>query len=247
MLEQWYCLLLQSYTDSTILLSGYNQLYGAGMDSSIHDKISKLLRLSEKAGTEAEAKSAMEKAHQLLVKYNIDMNDLKEKSDCVLIWYPQPKKQLWEEIIWGSIAALYFCSFFTDKMMNRVDYCLAGRKDNCLVAKAVSLYVVGVADDIVPKKSSAAYAKSFKYGFAERISERAKELACKETLLSNGTQIMLHPLYNKALEEIEEFYQEEGIKLNTPKRSISIKSEEARRQGREAAEKVPLTKDLLEE
>ena len=54
------------------------------MDKDIKDiikKIQKILRLAEKAGTEEEARTAMQMAHEMLTKYNLSLGDVNSFTD----------------------------------------------------------------------------------------------------------------------------------------------------------------------
>lgn len=109
----------------------------------IVDKVQKLLNLSAKAGTEAEAAAAMQKAQDLLTAYNLDMALVEKNST-------KPGQAKREDIkfrggmykyqwhLWYYIAQLNFCLYFrTTEPETKV------RKGRTIVRQSLRHRVVG--------------------------------------------------------------------------------------------------------
>ena len=201
--------------------------------SQIIDRITKLLALGERAGTEAEATAAMQKVHELLAKHHLSLDDVKSgpvaEEDYVRDEAEAAPRQPWQNWVWNAIAELYFCQHYTRKYDGTRSHLLIGKPSNIAVVKFVAAYVCRTGEAVArqPGKDQA-YRNSFKKGFAARIIQRAKEevrRAKSEGLTDSatGTALVVAPLYDQAKRDIERFMLEQAMKpkMKTSRTSVN--------------------------
>lgn len=171
------------------------------MNESIKDKIAKLLALGERAGTEAEAEAAMHRAHVLLAKHNLSLDEVKghhEREEAIEIDDSTPsvlRNTQWRDMIYEGIAELYFCDIFLRYRFNargeRVrKIAITGRPSNIEVVKYIAGYLIRTGDELASAGARAAaqhlandgvvlnvraWAGSFRVGYGGRILSRAQQ------------------------------------------------------------------------
>ena len=129
------------------------------MNAKIIERIRKLKAKAESTNSEAEAEIFMEKVHELLAEYNMNMEDLDSdddddpiKRDAIFDYY----NQTWKKLILPAVARLYFCKpVWVAKAVKKrkshgykkVDVLtLFGRSSNVIVAKEMSEYLIDAVD-----------------------------------------------------------------------------------------------------
>ncbi|MET0154689.1 MAG: DUF2786 domain-containing protein [Rickettsiales bacterium] len=229
------------------------------MDEKLREKIRKLLRLAQKAGTEGEAAAAMERVRFLLAKHNLSTDDVPDEGEECDITEEETACEPWNRTIFKDVARLYFCDAVLVKRIGKTSVAVVGGKENVRVA-------VGTAKAIVAagRRFATAYAenapsrkgaeRSFKYGFAARIGERCQEMifsakhgapaADSET----GTEVALQGAYEKIEGEIKEYFDRKGVKApRSPRRvvgldgisfHVGVHMADAQELGREAVEQA---------
>jgi hypothetical protein len=219
---------------------------------SIHEKIQKILALGERAGTEGEAQAAMARAHALLAKHNLTMDEVRahntqEPEESLHMDESVPsglRNTYWRDTVTCAIARLYFCKAFMRKRNGARWYCIIGKPSNIAVVKYLTEYVCRTADELAKQgaKEAAqrmatdgvelntrAWAASFRVGFATRIAsrcneqiEQAKKGGVKDE--STGTALVLAPLYNREQSAIEAYMGNQGVKLKTSRATMAVRS-----------------------
>jgi hypothetical protein len=218
--------------------------------SQILDKISKLLALGERGGTEAEATSAMQKAHELLAKHNLSLDDVKAspvaEEDYIRDEAAATPRQPWQNWVWSAVAELYFCQRYQRIFRGEQTHLLIGKPSNIAVVKFVATYVVRTGEELARRAGHGlAFRNSFKKGFAIRIMQRAKEeisLARAEGLTDSetGTALVVAPLYDQAKRDIERFLRENDLNPRNKRDCASVSDRDGFLAGKEAADTVSL-------
>lgn len=220
--------------------------------SQISDKISKLLALGERGGTEAEATAAMQKVHELLAKHNLSLDDVKEtpvtEEDYVRDEAKASARQPWQDWVWSAVAELYFCQHFKRSWCGEVTHLLVGKPSNIAAVKVVAAYVVRTGEELARKaagNAGPAFRNSFKKGFAVRVVARAKEevRAAKAGEVKDsttGTALVLSPLYDRENRGIERFMMEQSMKPRMQFSRATVSDRDGYLAGKEAANSVSL-------
>ena len=169
----------------------------------IIEKIQKLLRLAEKAGTEEEAALASQRAHEFLAKHNIDIAEVAQKSDeeFKLIEEHQVVERYneqWRRLIMAACAELYFCKYFfrktkvdgvnSSRLQSGVKHCFLGKPHNVAVAKEMGTYLVSAVNRLANEGSRnrlgptptstqrGRYVNTFRRAAAVRLVDRLYDL-----------------------------------------------------------------------
>jgi len=177
----------------------------------IKEKIKKLLALS-KSDNENEAAAALEKANELLSKYNLDETELYFNSvstKYVKTYVP------WKTVISNSVAWLYGVTKYKDT--NNGTLVFVGLDIYTFLAKEMFEYLIKTIDRTakkqIRKNAKNKFRKSFKYGMADKIYDRIYEL---------GQSCSWAPYRDTNIEEAKE-YAEKSIELIEPKPFKKIK------------------------
>lgn len=236
------------------------------------DKISKIVALAERGGTEEEATTAMEMAQKLLAKYNLTLADVQERElaekdpmECGLLVETEADGRIrlerWAVTIGAGVGALYFCKYVkghayrTTPSGSRVWYQLRhyfiGRRSNTAVAKVMTRYLVDTVLRLSKEAGRtclrsgarrAAYERDFRDGAALRLYERCHAIAAGK--LPQGSQATNLPaLYRDRLQEAEEFSKTVFTKTRTSHQRMPIHGH-GYWDGREAAENISLNEQL---
>lgn len=160
-------------------------------NEKILDKIRKLLALST-SSNEYEAALAASKAQELLLKYNLEMSQLKQDvGDEIERWnFRTPFRDSWLSYLMGAVASANLCRVvqgggwktgrrewengpFTAGERVREFY-LFGKKPNLEVTEFMYEYLAAEIDRLTPRKG-AKYVSSFRIGAVTTIDKRLKE------------------------------------------------------------------------
>lgn len=152
--------------------------------------IRRLLALST-SSNEHEAAQAASKAQELLLKYNLEMSQIKqEKGEEVERWdFHTPLHESWLDSLMGAVSTANLCrvvrgkhwvegnrngNVFTPGKMNR-KYYLFGKRVNLEVTEFMYAYLAGEIDRLTPSKKGVRYKTSFRLGAVVTISQRLRE------------------------------------------------------------------------
>jgi len=177
--------------------------------NDIKDKIRKLLALS-KSDNENEAASALEKANELLSKYDLDESELIFNS--VSVKYVKTYVP-WKTVISNAVAWLYGVY----KYKSNGNLVFVGLDIYTFLASEMFEYLIKTIERTAKKKirknAKYLFRKSFKYGMADRIYDRIHEL---------GQSCSWAPYRDINIEEAKEF-AEKSIELIEVKSLKKIK------------------------
>lgn len=154
----------------------------------IIEKVQKLLALGSSAN-ESEASSAIQKAHDLLARYNLELGDVPGSGDGVVeeVWSTSKRTRIWKSALISTIAHYNFCALLTRKGTGpegspTIQTCLVGRPHNILAARLMAEYLFGVMERLVgsyPAPDKLAR-ESYTQGLAMKLVERIKDLSAKD-------------------------------------------------------------------
>ncbi len=147
-------------------------------DKSIIEKIRKLLALST-SPNRAEAAAALNKANELLIQYNLTMDQVRMSSADVdpvgmcRIYCAVKKK--WRTLLLDKIADVNLCAaLFTERYV-----IVIGREVNAISVEVMWDHLEKVVQRIhlreCPRQAKSHYRESFKLGIASGISEKLEE------------------------------------------------------------------------
>ncbi len=148
----------------------------------VFSKIKKLLSLST-SPVQAEAEEAARKAHALLLKYNLSMQDVSGEAPEVKeeVYSDGYRRKKWRNALLTAIADVNFCAMVTHCFGGGYyRYMLVGKEHNIQTAKWMGDYLVGVVERIsrreIPKNAKAKYREDYRYGMAMGIARNLRDL-----------------------------------------------------------------------
>lgn len=162
------------------------------------EKIEKLMRLSASNPNEAEASSALAKAQELLLAYNLDMSTIEQNSGASgkrLDEVVAGGMHKYQRTLWQSIARLNFCMYWTMKVRVKDgtiqakrkrkwthEHRLVGRQLNVVATKNMAFYVSATIERLcrerlgvdAHKQFYSSWAVAFREGIADRVMEKVE-------------------------------------------------------------------------
>jgi hypothetical protein len=224
----------------------------------IFEKIKKLMALSERGGTEAEALNAMDKVHLLLAKHNLSMSDLKQN---IPVTYEeisnQASRDSWERPIYLGVAQLYFGKYFRNITENGSFHVVVAREGNSAIIHHIAQYLIHTAKflsfesslqhPLEPKRS---HRFSFQQGFAIRIHQRCMEQMANARThgldATTGSALVIANHYDQEKKAIDEYLEKQNIQLcKAPQSRVSLRSINGFNAGMSAGDKADLGKRTL--
>ena len=162
----------------------------------IKDKIRKLLALS-KSDNENEAAIALEKANDLLSKYELNETTLRFES----VRVKSSKTYVaWRTVVGNAVAWLYGCHHY--RQVNYGVFIFTGEELDAFMAGEMFDYLIKtierIAKKAVRKNAKLKFRRDFKYGMASRLYDRIMEL---------GEACSWSPRRNVKIEEAKEFVE----------------------------------------
>jgi len=154
------------------------------IEKNIIEKINKLLALS-KSPNKAEAELALKRAHDLLTKYNLSMDELEiseiNEFDCL----SGRTLKKWRELLVIAIAKLYYCQSITDTYLDGYyRTAFVGKEHNALIAKSMFGYLekaILKESKKIHKNAKYKYRENFKLGMAMEIARRIYQIRNSQT------------------------------------------------------------------
>jgi hypothetical protein len=211
---------------------------------NIRELINKLLALSN-SPNEHEANAALEKAQELLEKYNIDTNSLKEDERKPLVQFVKVEfklgKDLWRHTLANAIATTNFCA-----AVKSGETCvILGRYINVQAVIELIKWILpqvsrlaNISVSQMPPYQINVAKKAYLLGISTRIFTRLKTLKEHKTEFVTALIVSINQELN---DELNKMFG----KLETIKRPIV--DNESFRQGYNDGSKVSVSKNLLEE
>ncbi len=211
-------------------------------DKSIIEKIRKLLALST-SPNRAEAAAALNKANELLLQYNLTMDQVRMSSADVdpvgmrRIYCAVKKK--WRTLLLDKIADVNLCAaLFTERYV-----IVIGREVNAISVEVMWDYLEKVVQRIhlreCPRQAKSHYRESFKLGIASGISEKLEE---QFQINTDPTQVNALVLYQNEKSRITDFLNNYGISYTTSR--IEVERREAYQKGLIHGRRVNLDKQI---
>jgi hypothetical protein len=214
-------------------------------------------RTVDRGCSEAEALAAAQKIGELLEIYGLSMTEVELRQETCIqreIVFTGPRLQ--------ALAAVFLSVIDLTEtkgwMVGRTTFVFYGLEPDVLMAEYLMHLVAGAVDhEEAAFRASGAYQRSraapqnrlrsFRYGFAERVSKRIEELAAHRRAAedaamaptSTGTALML---VKEQL--IADGFRDLGIRLRTSYTSRTVRDGTAYRQGQEAGGRVNLDRPL---
>lgn len=115
--------------------------------SSIHDKISKIIAKANSTNNEAEAEMLMAKAHELLVKHNIELSQIGDHNDPIdgeKFVMASPNSQYWAKGLTHALATYYGCKIvvlWDNEGGSRLMFGLVGRESARVTTKLMQPFI----------------------------------------------------------------------------------------------------------
>lgn len=185
------------------------------MSGNIVEKINKLMRLAEKAGTPEEAELAFAKAQELMVKHAIDQEQLRSEGHAVetepIVRHTVRLKHRDEiynakTILYTEVAKANQCRVLVSKWNDTL--IIVGHKSS---AEFVDLLVANILIQYAgertkawkeyqarytryhmdPPESRFKWVNGFAFGYAQRIGQRLKETTATTATKSKGGELVL--------------------------------------------------------
>jgi hypothetical protein len=213
-------------------------------------------RTVDRGCSEAEAMAAAAKVGELLAVYGLSMNEVELREEaCVQrrLAFAGPARQAlrW---LFPAVLRLCECRGWTD---GRTDFVLFGLEPDVQMAEYLLHVVTGALGwEEARFRASPAYAerrqpaqavlRSFRYGFASRVTSRLEEMAAQreraeatQAPTATGTALVV---VKQRL--IEERFRGLGVRLRTVYSSMTVRDGAAYRHGAEAGGRVGLNKPV---
>ncbi len=155
------------------------------INAKVIAKIQKLFALAS-SPNEAEAKSAMEKAHALLSAYNLSMSDVKGTTETAVssVDVPETREHLWRSSLFFSVCTFNFCAMVKIKGPgSAVTYQIFGREANVASTIAMHDYLVSCVLRLTKSAREVIggfVPQDFKFGMVQRLGERMQEIRMAE-------------------------------------------------------------------
>jgi len=167
----------------------------------VNDKIAKLLKLS-KSPNEAEAQSAIKKAHNLLKKYNLKIEDVKEISDIKKERiYKCMRERKWKRLLLQSIAIYNYCFVIYYQGYKYFEYEIFGKSYNIEITKSMYEYLIETIERLCKniKRDKGFNTNNYKMGISSRLIERLEQLKIIENADPDSKALVV--ISNEAKEE----------------------------------------------
>ena len=202
-----------------------------------------------KAATEGETNAAMEQAHRLMDRYDInqdEINTVVEEYGPMGSTHVGKLSRKWKQYVWDAAARLNYCSFYVSSQEGFV----TGREIHQEATELMAEYLVEAvqrARDAEPDLRGTTARDSFCFGAARNISIRATELVdasqrkTEQANVQPGTALVpVTNLYTIANRDLKAYYAERGTTFRRGT-SKSIHDHYAVERGYKAGQKVSLS------
>jgi len=172
------------------------------MSDLILCKVKKLLALGN-SPNEAEAQSAIEKAHQLLKDYNLSITDITSDSKYGIIEdvvIESKNDSIWKKYIMLGVAKANYCMHLITKSRTGTIHQYIGKEHNVIVAKEMTNYLFATVERL-SKKHSGSVRGDYKKGIAYTICNRLYELNKEEKVQCSALVVQEESMIKNYLKE----------------------------------------------
>lgn len=181
--------------------------------TKVVEKIQKLLALGQ-SPNEHEASMALQMALRLMDMHNIQQEDLEIKDSMESLDYLKAGRiATWIKLLSVAVGKLTGCKALVYSRKGVKVIRVWGKENNLVVFSHTMNYLVEVCDRLTVANSygkGRAYCTQYRNGLVMRIGQRIEEMLMPE----NSTEKAL-VLRSKALQEIEDFFNQTGKKTET--------------------------------
>ena len=187
--------------------------------NEIIEKIRKLMALAERGGTEAEGDAAMRKVQEMLTRYNLDIDAIKDKTE---VSFVRDFKEFewnasWIKVVAYGIAKLYFCHMYNEpRGQECLRIAIIGKPVNVETVKCILDAVVSTGKKLAKLYAQNAYkefgmnpvsaSNGFKKGYGIRIQQRCLEMvrdAQTPKSTESGQALVVADYYKRNRQEID--------------------------------------------
>ncbi|MGD9678134.1 MAG: DUF2786 domain-containing protein [Vulcanibacillus sp.] len=172
------------------------------MSDIILSKVKKLLALGN-SPNEAEAQSAIEKAHQLLKDYNLSISDIEQDSKYGIIEkvISESKNDIqWKKFIMIGVAKANYCIYLATKSHIGIVNQYIGKEHNVVVAKEMTTYLFNTVERL-SKQHSGSIRGDYKKGLAYTLCDRLMEINNAEKTECTALILQEEVMNNQYLKE----------------------------------------------
>lgn len=146
------------------------------MSDSLLKKIRALLaKANDTSVTEAEAEAFNQKAHELMLKYNIDRAMIDDQTTEVVRGHMTLKVQVrpWSSYVLAGITKLYYCKYFSREEGRSHIVTIVGEEQNLAVCHAICVMVLRSIQEAARKSGGG---RSFMTGAGLEVHRRCHEM-----------------------------------------------------------------------
>lgn len=227
------------------------------MNDAIVEKIKKLLALSG-SNNENEAASALRKAHQLLLDYDLSMDQVEKSENNIhsLELLKFAREQAWKTVLVNAVADYNFCKVLNRKSYIQVSrnkakpsYCyeIYGSEVDIHVCREMFEYltrsILIMTRNSSKDRKDRPYKESYKLGMAYKISERLIKFSDEEKVVSHQNALVLS--YQKTRNsEIDNHWEKLGFNIQNKKSRSRRVYSDAFDAGYEKADSINLAKQV---
>src|SRR3954465_6436596 len=219
-------------------------------------KVRKMLELANnEAATEAERDNALQMAHDLLAKYELDMEDvpltLRDAEDPRVHLMMDGWNAPYAKSIRDSVAKLFRCKYYFGRKINgtRGEHHFVGRESAATTAMYMSDWIIKTLireADRLYKHRLTPPARSFCVGAANRLYHRIDQIvaASQRDITNTASARVLYDIAKREAEANLVFIQEMGTKLLKSKTRRTTVRTEAFERGKAYADTINLTTQI---
>jgi len=241
---------------------------------SVIEKIRKLLALG-KSANEHEATLAMERAHDMMARYNVELSQVSEKPEDEFVRDDETRtmSRPWRRIFATQLANLYFCDYiFTFEYHRKAGkdlrypyqrydlHSFFGAAHNVVVVKMMFEYLTDTIERLakegskqMPQKQRSSYVTSFRTAAAKRLAVRLEDRLEKlmrgtPAKAKDGTNLpALRPLYLETEAKLKEAFAADFADSYTVTHRAQINSVKGAEDGFEAGNSISLDDQIGED
>lgn len=230
------------------------------MSEKIYDTITKLLAKAESTNSQQEAEALIAKAHELLVKHNLDPEALKKSGeadekivvDISGFRYPTP---VWRALAF-NLSRLYFCQAIINKTWDdnvgrgggiRAEFHFIGREHNAAIARSMFDYLTKTIIRMAQNHTKVRPDQlQFERGCLDGINMRLRDLylASSNVTADTGDTSGLPALYQNEHVLIEEWIKENMSVKEGKARAAKRLIDESYKNGLKAAKDINLSPQI---
>ncbi len=172
------------------------------MSDVILSKVKKLLALGN-SPNEAEAQSAIEKAHQLLKDYNLSIHDISQDSKYGIIEEVVSESKndsQWRKYILLGVAKANYCMHLITKSVKGVSNQFIGKEHNVVVAIEMANYLFATVERL-SKQYDGSVRGDYKKGLAYKICDRLYQINKVEKTECTALVVQEEAMVNQFIKE----------------------------------------------